>query len=151
MFLLSIKGNVSRLIKHGISKYYIVNALDIALRRVGVREIQIETDTVMFTNNETFMHSLQTYAGATSGKFFVSLDGANAKVYYDIYVRRLAIGAAPIILMFSLLISIQDNFDSIEKMLFAAFFFLWFFGVNYILILVRTRALLRRTLRKFAC
>jgi hypothetical protein len=149
MFPLSLKGKVSVATRGGVSVEAVDREITEFLRGVGLRGIVLGPGAVQFRNNTTLMWSFQIYVMASGGVFNITTDATRISVSYEIRVTRLlAISVFPTLFM-ALVCFSASNLDLFDKLLIIIGVWLWLFGVNYILIWARTRAFLRRSLRKF--
>lgn len=150
MFPLSLKGEVSVQTEGSVSVDAVEREIAESLRAAGLHDIVAGSGAVRFRNDAVFMWSFRIYVTANRGVFLVRPAPDKAGVAYEIFVVRLFVISIIIATFIALILSPAKNLNLLEKLGIATGFWLWLFGLNYLLIWARTRAMLRRLLRKFA-
>lgn len=151
MFLLRMKGRVSARVRGDVSSRDLTEQIAQSLRGVGLGHVDMTEDRVSFRRNFTIFGAAQRFSFlADRGDFLVRLDRRAAAVYYDISLAKLWAIILPLTLLLAFPVWTSMEVNILDKCLISFGFWLWMFGVQYIVLLVLTRIFLGRLLHEFS-
>ena len=151
MFLFCISGRVSARVRGDVECADLANDIAQSLRKAGLEHIEATSNKVSFSRNYSLIGlSTRIYIMVNKGDFLVRLDQGQATIGFSIATKKLWGVVSPLLLLFvsALLFEGDSGVVSISET--AVGLWLWFFGMNYLIILVRTRMFLFRSIRKFS-
>lgn len=150
MFMSRIKGRAFFHVRGGTSNKDIIYEIAQCLPEVGVRYIETTERTVSFKNKYPIVGPRLLYGGVDRGRFSVENKGDKTIVSYMVSVDTLLGLASAMTAVLLLVVAIAGGSQHPTVFLYPLGLGLWLFGVNHILISIRTHMFLQRCLRKFS-
>ena len=149
MFISKIKGRAFFHVRGGTSSKDIIYEIAQGLPEVGARHIETTEIMVAFKNRYPIVGPRLLYGGVDRGRFSVENKGDKTIVSYMVSVDTLLVLASAMTAVLLLVVALAGGSQHPIVFLYPLGLWLWLFGVNYILILIRTHMFLQRCLRKF--
>jgi hypothetical protein len=145
--LLKMTGSVSAQIRPDIENKSILHSMSRSLRVDGLTSVRVEEDRVIFERN--FGHS-RLFLFAHFGTFVIERQGDYTSIYYDVSLIKLWIIATLVIAILNVPMWLSPNVGGLARFYLLISSFVLICGVNYLMLLLRIRMFIGRTLRQVA-